>query len=85
MLKPHKVKLVCKRTIVPLTLLVLLLSGMMVSTHIPAPISIQKVEAQSGCSLEGFIALGRTITTDGSPIASQGIASAGMRFRVASR
>jgi hypothetical protein len=58
MLKLHKVKLACKRTIVHLTLLVLLLSGMMVPTHITAPISIQKVEAQSGCSPEGFYSIG---------------------------
>ena len=58
MLKLHKVKLVCKRTIVHSTLLVLLLSGMMVPTHIPSPISIQKVDAQSGCSPEGFYSIG---------------------------
>lgn len=53
-----KLQKVCKRTIVPLTILVLLLSGMMVPTHIPAPISIQQVEAQTGCSPEGFYSIG---------------------------
>jgi hypothetical protein len=57
MLKLHKVKLVCKRTIVHLILFVLLLSGMMVPTPIPAPISIPKVEAQS-CSPPGYYSIG---------------------------
>lgn len=58
MLKLDKVKLVCKRTIVHLTLFVLFLSGMMVPTPIPASISIQKVEAQGGCSPPGQYSIG---------------------------
>lgn len=57
MLKLRKVKLVRKQTIVHLTLLVLLLSGMMVPTPIPSPISIPEVEAQS-CSPPGYYSIG---------------------------
>jgi hypothetical protein len=57
MLKLNKVNLVRKRSIVHLTLFVLLLSGMIVPTPIPSSVPIQKVEAQS-CSPPGFYSIG---------------------------